>query len=810
MLKYCLVVSLLLNVFGPVVRAQDVFGELVLEDDQKQTEAVALDDLVVVASRNPVKWLDTKGTVTRADSETMVETGVQDLGGIVKYDPTVVVPFDMTTGDGAVAYAATGSASFNIRGIEGNRVGVEVDGIRQPPEYVSTSFDAGAETGAGGMGRDYFDPSMFQLVEILKGGASALYGSDAMGGVISMKTLEPVDLLDGKEWGGLARTQYFSRNEGIAWQLGGAGASKNFDYMLMYAGREGNETDNNGFIPPDPMSMTSESWLGKIGYHQGDHRFKFTFEHYNRDIYAEMRSALHPSIAMFNIFKNSIENWQDVERDRISLQWIYEPVGGWLDKVETQVYRQESSSSSRNLSTNARSLAVNREDLPVLWRQWIALYNPTLMVDGRNRRQNIDFETDITGMTSFATKDLEIGGWRNRLLGGIDISQEKSSNRFDRVETNGTVVPDLTGPPGTFYEELLITNSDRISFAPSETNRLGIFIQDEIELGKRWDISFGLRADYHEIKTDLNQQYMARIQNALGSGMEAEASSGYDNFSISPRLDIGFKATDRTRLYAGYGMGIRNPTAEELTMIFDHPAGNYQQVTVPNPDLQEEVSHAFKIGYKGEGAPGRFGVELFYTKYQDFVENNVPVEILPDGTVVTTAINQGDAEIYGIEMSSEWNIGDTFDRLTGLSLGLSSGKTVGNNKTKGEPINTIEPWKTVGWFGYQDPDAKYGARLIGTYTAEMNRTDDTTMNGKMFHPPSWFTLDFVAWWKPVDGLTLNAGVNNIFDEQYWNWGTVRRGGGHLGLDSFGGQESSVDDRTTASGTNFYLSATYTF
>ena len=106
-----------------------------------------LDEIVVVATRTEQRWLDTAGTVTRVDHAELVETGAQDLGGIVKYDPTVVVPFDMTTGDGAVAYAATGSASFNIRGTEGNRVGVEVDGIRQPPEYVSTSFDAGAETG---------------------------------------------------------------------------------------------------------------------------------------------------------------------------------------------------------------------------------------------------------------------------------------------------------------------------------------------------------------------------------------------------------------------------------------------------------------------------------------------------------------------------------------------------------------------------------------------------------------------------------------------------------------------------------------
>ncbi len=57
---------------------------------------------------------------------------------------------------------------------------------------------------------------------------------------------------------------------------------------------------------------------------------------------------------------------------------------------------------------------------------------------------------------------------------------------------------------------------------------------------------------------------------------------------------------------------------------------------------------------------------------------------------------------------------------------------------------------------------------------------------------------------------MNGGVNNIFNEQYYDWGTVRRSGGHMGLDTFGGQAGSVTDRSTAPGTNIFLSATYAF
>lgn len=782
---------------GPVVVMDD--EELPPKEGEKPKTSngslvAELNDLVVIATRTKKTWLDTSGTVTRVDKETLLQTGAEDLGGIVKYDPTVVVPFDMTTGDGAVAYAATGSASFNIRGTEGNRVGVEVDGIRQPPEYVSTSFDAGAETGAGGMGRDYFDPSMFQLVEILKGGASALYGSDAMGGMVSMKTLDAGDLLGGKDWGGLVRTQYFSRNESTAWQAGGATRQGDFDFLLLYAGRDGQETANNGYIPPDPMQMRSDAWLAKAGYTKGEHQLLLTFENYERTTHAEMRSALHPSIEMFSIFKKSIDNWQDIDRKRLSLNWNYTPVGGWVDAVESHVYWQDSSSASRNLSLNPRRVT----GFPPAWG--------IDSTEGRNRRQRIDFDTTIYGLNSIVRKEVTLGGMKHHFLAGVDLSREDSSNTFDRVETDGLILPNPNG--GLPIVSTQTTVSDRISFAPSETVRLGFFLQDEVKPRDRWLVTPGVRFDYHRIETELNSQYMARLANLIGVGLKP--SEGYDNTSVSPRLDIAYETSPHTRVYAGYGMGIRNPTAEELTMIFDHPSGGYQEITVPNPDLSEELSHAFKVGYKGEKEIGRFAVEGYFTKFRDFIESNVPVGTLPDGTVLSSTRNIGEAITYGLEASGEWNIGETYKPMTGWSLGASTGRTYGENQTKGTPLNTVEPWKTVTWVGYQEPLGKYGARLFGTYTAAVSRTDDTTMNGRMFHPPAWFTLDLAAWWKPVEGVTINTGVNNIFDEQYWQWGSVRRSGGHLGLDTFGGQAGSVTDRTTAPGTNFYLSATYNF
>ncbi len=811
-MKIHLLSCLLIPAMAVPLRAQDQ------EQDQPPPEAEEggiLEEITVTASRTFDRYLAARGTVTTIDSESMVEAGVQDLGSMVKYDPTVFIPFDMTTGDGAVGYAATGASSFNIRGIEGNRVGIEVDGIRQPPEYASTSFDMGEETGSGGMGRDYFDPSMFQLVDILKGGTTALYSSDSMGGAVSMKTLNPSDLYGEKAWGGLARLQFFSRNDGLAWQLGGAQRVGPVEYLLVYAGRESNETDNNGRTPPDPMTVESQAWLAKLGYTTGDHQFQLTFEHYERSMYADMQSALHPTIAMFQIFSKSIENWQDLERTRLSLKWIYEPLGTWVDKIETQAHWQDATISSRNISTNPdRELPLNVRPL----------FPAGTTLKGRNRWQEIDFNTEIFGISSYAHKAWETSWAKHHFLLGIDASVESASNRFERLDGSEAVRRHVGPPPyATIEFSPHPTSGDRISFDPADTTRIGLILQDDIHFGSRWEVMPGLRLEYYGITNAEDSAYLTRLRDFFaGQPIAADVIpntdpvGNYDDLTLSPRFDATFKPTENSRIYAGYAFGTRNPTAEERSMIFEHPDEN-NSVTVPNPDLSKESSHAFKLGYKAADDRGRVGVELFYTRYKDFIEKDELGRVIidqgdgPEIFDIYTTMNMGNAEIYGIEGSAEWEAGSWKPALDGFIVGLNAGYTIGNNLTKDQPINTVDPWKAVGYLGYADPDGVYGVRLIGTYTAAVTRTDDTTrITGQMFRPDAWFTLDLTAWWRPVEGVTLNAGINNLFNEQYYNWSTIRRGGGHMSLSDFGGATTSVSDRLTAPGRNFYVSATYKF
>ena len=79
-----------------------------------------------------------------------------------------------------------GFTNYVIRGIGGNRVVIMSDGVRVP------DFP-GSNAGAGNYTRDFVDLEIVKQVEIVRGPASALYGSDALGGVVAYTTKDPTD-----------------------------------------------------------------------------------------------------------------------------------------------------------------------------------------------------------------------------------------------------------------------------------------------------------------------------------------------------------------------------------------------------------------------------------------------------------------------------------------------------------------------------------------------------------------------------------------------------------------------------------------
>ncbi|MFD2159467.1 TonB-dependent hemoglobin/transferrin/lactoferrin family receptor [Rubritalea tangerina] len=738
------------------------FPTLSWAEESKNTDPVeVLDETVVVATANETPWLRTSGSVAQMTRSDFTAMGGSDFGDIVRYDPTVTAPLNIGSGDGTFGYGQTGYTGYNIRGVGGNRVLMLVDGIRQPEQFVSTSFDQ-SEGSAGGAGRDYYDPMMFEVTEILKGSASALYGSDAMAGVVSFRTPDPEDFLihTDRDFAGLVQGQYFSHNESFAQQAFFAAEHEALSFLFGYARRDGSETKNNGETPPNPVDFSSDSVLLKMRVaNDNGHDLLFAYEHFRRARFVDVQSA-QGFIPIFNKF---VYNWEDQERSRYSLQWFYEPMEGrnlLFDSIDTHAYFQDTKNFSRNQSESEY---------------------------GRERLQDISFDTEIAGLRTTLRKKTE----KQLLTYGVDGSISNSENRFIR-EDNG--LPPLP---------------NRIAFAPSETTRVSAFVQSEFQPseGSRWSFVAGAGFDYYGIDPNLTEDYIERIDYLSGARDSYAPAEGLENFSISPKFNVVYALDDRSSLYGQYARGTRNPTAEELSMIFDHPpvgGGSAGSITLPNSDLKEESSHALEAGYKYFNGSSRFHLASFYTKYSDLIENGVRTgAVTPEGRDILTTVNRGEATFYGYELSGEYDLLDLHTSLNGLYIGASVGQTWGIDNERNSWINSVEPWKGVSWIGYRSAEDRFGARVTGTYVGEVKHVDDS-VGGPYFRPPGYFTLDVSGYYRLSENVTLQAGVNNLLDRKYWQWGNSRRVGGHLPNDL------AVDDRSTAPGTNGFVTLSLSF
>lgn len=145
---------------------------------------------------------------------------------------------------------------IQIRGLSGERVLLLIDGVRQ-------SFSRGH------LGNSFIDPDLIEQVDVERGPASVLWGSGALGGVVSVRTKDAADLLaPGQAVGARFKGGYQSATNG--W-LGSATAYGTLDDRvdgLLYVGRRDNgdlELGNGETL--DHSAYREDSLLAKTTFY---------------------------------------------------------------------------------------------------------------------------------------------------------------------------------------------------------------------------------------------------------------------------------------------------------------------------------------------------------------------------------------------------------------------------------------------------------------------------------------------------------------------------------------------------------------
>lgn len=208
--------------------------------DSADTNAGSGPEITVSATRSPSSTDEVPVTVSVIDAGQIADELATDIKELVRFEPGVSVRRQPARFGAALGSTGRdGNSGFNIRGLEGNRVLMLVDGVRVPD-----GFAFGAQ--AAGRG-DYVDLGLLKSVEILRGPASALYGSDGLAGAVSFVTAGPEDFLRGdKSFGGRFSASYGSADNQFSETAVLAARSGDWSAMAAYVRRDGHELETQG------------------------------------------------------------------------------------------------------------------------------------------------------------------------------------------------------------------------------------------------------------------------------------------------------------------------------------------------------------------------------------------------------------------------------------------------------------------------------------------------------------------------------------------------------------------------------------
>ena len=139
-----------------------------------QTPDVSLDEIIVTGSRLQTDSTDTVAPVTVLTRSDLERAGAASLGGILQ-----ALPMDTGSSINTNSDFALGATRIDLRGLGAERTLVLLNGRRLPNGGIG---------GDDSVDIDSLPVALIERVEVLASGASAVYGSDAVGGVVNVIT----------------------------------------------------------------------------------------------------------------------------------------------------------------------------------------------------------------------------------------------------------------------------------------------------------------------------------------------------------------------------------------------------------------------------------------------------------------------------------------------------------------------------------------------------------------------------------------------------------------------------------------------
>lgn len=672
-------------------------------------EAEAADGrtIVVSATRTPITIDEAPATISAKTDEEIADELATDIKDLVRFEPGVSVrrqPARFGAALGSTGRA--GNEDFTIRGIGGNRVLIQVDGVRMP-----MGFSFGAQSVGRG---DSVDIGLVKSVEILRGPASALYGSDGLAGAVSFTLSDPEDILKGQSVAGLMRGQYASADNEFAETAILAGRSGELSAMVAYTRRDFQELENRGTndvlganrTTPNPQDGHSNAATARLVWDPaGGHKVRLTGEYLDNRMVTDLLSGRSASVDNL-VARDSGKRW------RVAGDWIWEGTGT-LEMARASLYWQ--SAKDRQFTQEDRTPLADRTRLNT-------------------------FDNRVYGLSAEARAGFVTGPLSHKLVFGGDASSTRQQGLRD-----GTVPPAGERFPSS-------------AFPVTDYTLAGLFIGDEISMGPL-TLFPALRFDHYKLSPQNDPLLPATF-----------VTTGQSGSRLSPKMGAVLKLNSEVRLFANYAQGFRAPEPSQVNQFFENLAQGY--TSRPNADLGPERSESIEGGIRFTSEAVSLSATAFSARYKDFISQEVVGGgFTPNNPAIFQFINLDRVKVEGAEARLE--LRDKGGLNGQLALSYAKGDVIDPQANTRMPLATVDPLKLVAGIGWRDPQGRFGGQLIATHSARKSEARSASVcTPSCFRPEAFTILDATAF-VALGPVTLRAGLFNLTNAKYAWWSDVR-------------------------------------
>lgn len=462
---------------------------------------------------------------------------------------------------------------------------------------------------AGVYGLELIPANMIEKVEVVRGGGSALYGSNAIAGTINMIIKEPV------------KNTY---EMGVNYAITGVGISK------------------SGGVAPD-YSVNFNTSLVSDDHKSGIALFGFTRERKLFDANDDGFSEIAP---MSNLTLGARFFHRFGYRDKLLFDFF--TIKEQRDGGNKQDYPMHERDIAEALKHKLKIAAISYDQF---FRKYdvLSIYCSLQYLDrdsyyGANRSlsdygntKDITYNAGVQYKTVFGHSSL-VTGIEN--TGGFLKDKKLGYPDFENVTMiNDTVIE------FSHIENTLVADQSSVT--------TGIFSQYEIKLRKT-KIAIGGRFDKYKVR-----------DHAKEEGEEKTGSV------FSPRVSLMYTLLESLQARLNYSQGYRAPQIFDEDLHIE-TSGSRQVINVNDPDLKQESSHSIMASLDFNGLVGTMHtgllVEGFYTRLNDPFVNEIGV---PDekGTVIYTRKNARDgATVQGVNIEFQLKSRKVFSFTSGFTL----------------------------------------------------------------------------------------------------------------------------------------------